>query len=103
MKSVYDIGGMPFFVVFNIEFIKTQGFSPSKNLLLLKPIALNILMLIKEVETIKPIKPLTPEQQRINTLKQQVKRSQDAVKSERQRQQVAKAQQSLMKAKAIKP
>ena len=60
-------------------------------------------MLIKEVETIKPIKPLTPEQQRINTLKQQVKRSQDAVKSERQRQQVAKAQQSLMKAKAIKP
>ena len=54
-------------------------------------------MLIKEVETIKPIKPLTPEQQRINTLKQQVKRSQDAVKSERQRQQ------NLMKAKAIKP
>ena len=60
-------------------------------------------MLIKEVETIKPIKPLTPEQQRINTLKQQVKRSQDAVKSERQRQQVAKAQQNLIKAKAIKP
>ncbi len=60
-------------------------------------------MLIKEVETIKPIKPLTPEQQRINTLKQQVKRSQDAVKSERQRQQVAKVQQRLMKAKAIKP
>ena len=60
-------------------------------------------MLIKEVETIKPIKPLTPEQQRMNTLKQQVKRSQDAVKSERQRQQVAKAQQNLIKAKAIKP
>jgi hypothetical protein len=67
---------------------------------------LNILMLIKEVTSlkpIKPIKPLTPEQQRINTLKQQVKRSQDAVKSERQRQQVAKAQQNLIKAKAIKP
>ena len=60
-------------------------------------------MLIKEVETIKPIKPLSPEQQRINTLKQQVKRSQNAVKSERQRQQVAKAQQNLIKAKAIKP
>ena len=60
-------------------------------------------MLIKEVETIKPIKPLTPEEERINTLKQQVKRSQDAVKSERQRQQVAKAQQNLIKAKAIKP
>ena len=60
-------------------------------------------MLIKEVETIKPIKPLTPEEQRINTLKQQVKRSQDAVKSERQRQQVTKAQQNLIKARAIKP
>ena len=58
-------------------------------------------MLIKEVETTKAIKPLTPEQQRINTLKQQVKRSQNAVKSERQRQQVAKAQQNLIKAKAI--
>ncbi len=60
-------------------------------------------MLIKEVTSLKPIKPQTPEEQRINTLKQQVKRSQDAVKSERQRQQVAKAQQNLIKAKAIKP
>jgi hypothetical protein len=60
-------------------------------------------MLIKEVTSLKPIKPLTPEEQRINSLKQQVKRSQDAVKSERQRQQVAKAQQNLIKSKAIKP
>ena len=60
-------------------------------------------MLIKEVTSLKPIKPLTPEEQRIKTLKQQVKRSQDAVKSERQRQRVAKAQQNLIKAKAIKP
>jgi hypothetical protein len=60
-------------------------------------------MLIKEVETIKPINPLTPEQQRIKTLKQQVKRSQEAVKSERQHQQVAKAQQNLKKAMAVKP
>jgi len=60
-------------------------------------------MLIREVTSLKPIKPLTPEEQRINTLKQQVKRSQDTVKSERQRQQVAKAQQNLIKAKAIKP
>ena len=60
-------------------------------------------MLIKEVETIKPIKPLTPEEQRINTLKQQVKRSQDAVKSERQRQRVAKAQQQLQKTRTVKP
>ena len=55
-------------------------------------------MLIKEVTTIKPIKPLTPQQQRINTLKQQVKRSQEAVKAERQRQRVAKAQSQLVKA-----
>jgi hypothetical protein len=58
-------------------------------------------MLIKEVETIKAIKPLTLQQQRINTLKQQVKRSQEAVKAERQRQQVAKAQQNLIKAMAV--
>ena len=56
-------------------------------------------MLVKEVTTIKPIKPLTPQQQRIDTLKQQVKRSQEAVKAERQRQQVAKAQQQLAKAR----
>jgi hypothetical protein len=56
-------------------------------------------MLIKEVATIKPIKPLTPQQQRIDTLKQQVKRSQEAVKAERQRQKVAKAQAQLAKAR----
>ena len=55
-------------------------------------------MLVKEVTTIKPIKPLTPQQQRISTLKQQVKRSQEAVKAERKRQQVAKAQSQLVKA-----
>jgi hypothetical protein len=56
-------------------------------------------MLVKEVTTIKPAKPLTPQQQRIDTLKQQVKRSQEAVKAERQRQRVAKAQSQLAKAK----
>ena len=55
-------------------------------------------MLIKEVATIQPTKPLTPQQQRIDTLKQQVKRSQEAVKAERQRQRVAKAQAQLVKA-----
>ena len=58
-------------------------------------------MLVKEVATIKPIQPLTPQQQRINTLKQQVKRSQEAVKAERQRQRVAKAQSQLVKAHQI--
>ena len=56
-------------------------------------------MLVKEVTTIKSTKPLTPQQQRIDTLKQQVKRSQEAVKAERQRQRVAKAQSQLAKAK----
>ena len=55
-------------------------------------------MLVKEVTTIKPTKPLTPQQQRIDTLKLQVKRSQEAVKAERQRQRVAKAQSQLVKA-----
>ncbi|WP_323484899.1 hypothetical protein [Polynucleobacter sp. AP-Nickl1-40-C4] len=84
-------------------FIKTQGFSSIKKLLLLKATQLNILMLIKEVETIKSIKPLTPQQQRIDTLKQQVKRDQEAIKAERQRQQVAKAQQQLQRVRTIKP
>lgn len=56
-------------------------------------------MLIKEVATIKPQKPLTPQQQRINALQQQAKRSQEAVKAERQRQRVAKAQAQLARAK----
>lgn len=56
-------------------------------------------MLIKEVATIKPQKPLTPQQQRINALQQQAKRSQEAVKAERQRQRVAKAQAQLVKAR----
>lgn len=55
-------------------------------------------MLVKEIATIKPMRPLTPQQQRIDTLKQQVKRSQEAVKAERQRQRVAKAQSQLVKA-----
>lgn len=56
-------------------------------------------MLIKEVTTSQPQKPLTPQQQRLDTLKQQAKSSQDAVKAERQRQQIAKAQARLTKAK----
>lgn len=54
-------------------------------------------------DEIAPVKPFSPEQQRINTLKQQVTRSQQAVKAERQRQQVAKAQKNLTKARAEKP
>ena len=60
-------------------------------------------MFVKEVATVKPRKPLTPQQQRINTLQQQVKRSQEAVKAERQRQRVAKAQAQLVRAHQITP
>ena len=99
---MFNSARVGFIVALNMGFIKKLVFSPSKKQLLLKPIQLNIYMLIKEVETIKSIKPLTPQQQRIDTLKQQVKRSQEAVKAERQRQQVAKAQQQLQKARAVK-
>ena len=45
----------------------------------------------------------TPEQQRIKAMQAQLKRAQEAVRAERQRQQVAKAQQNLTKARAVKP
>lgn len=60
-------------------------------------------MFVKEVATIKPRKPMTPQQQRIYTLQQQVKRSQEAVKAERQRQRVAKAQAQLVRAHQTTP
>lgn len=53
-------------------------------------------MRIQEVIT-KPKPPLTPDQARIEGLKAQVKRSQDAVKAERARQKVKAGQQSLAK------
>jgi hypothetical protein len=40
-------------------------------------------------------KPLTPQQQRINTLKQQVERSRQALASERERQRKDRARQRL--------
>lgn len=55
-------------------------------------------MLIKEVETIKPIKPLTPEQQRIKSLQTQKDNLGKQIKAERDRQKVTKAQQALQKA-----
>ena len=47
--------------------------------------------------TIKPIKPLTPDQARIKSMKDQVKRSQQAVKAERARQKIKAGQQQLSK------
>ena len=44
---------------------------------------------------IAPIKPLSPEQARLNSMKDRVKRDQEAVIAERARQQITKAQQNL--------
>jgi hypothetical protein len=48
-----------------------------------------------EFKTLKPQKPLNPEQARIQSLKDQAKRAQAAVKAERARQKMRSAQQSL--------
>ncbi|MFM7522849.1 MAG: hypothetical protein ACKO4M_01565 [Betaproteobacteria bacterium] len=48
--------------------------------------------------TAKPKSPLTPEQARIQALKNQAKRSQAAVKAERARQQLQSAQRAAAKA-----
>lgn len=53
-------------------------------------------MRIQEVIT-KPQAPQTPEQSRIQALKAQAKRSQNAVKIERQRQKMQSAQQAISK------
>ena len=45
--------------------------------------------------TIKPIKPLTPDQARIKSMKDQVKRAQKNVKAERARQKIKKANDEL--------
>jgi hypothetical protein len=52
-------------------------------------------MVIREITATKPP---TPEQQRIKALQAQAKRAQQAVKAERARQKIAKAQKSLVAA-----
>lgn len=49
-------------------------------------------MLIKEITTIKP---LTPQQARINSLRQAKDNASKALKAERDRQKIAKAQQTI--------
>ena len=44
---------------------------------------------------IAPIKPLNPEQARLKSMKDRVKRDQEAVKAERARQKIAAGQKSL--------
>ena len=47
---------------------------------------------------IKPKKPLTPDQLRIKSMKDQVKRAQQNVKAEKARQKIRAGQQALAKA-----
>ena len=56
-------------------------------------------MKIAEISTL----PKTPEQQRIDTLKTAKGRAADALTAERQRQQVAKAQKTLVAARQMRP
>ena len=46
-------------------------------------------------DEITPQKPLSPEQARLRSMKDRVKRDQEAVKAERARQQMHQAQQKL--------
>ena len=46
-------------------------------------------------DEIAPLKPLTPDQARLKSMKDRVKRDQEAVKAERARQQIAKAQKQI--------
>lgn len=55
-------------------------------------------MRIYEIESIKP---LTPEQSRINSLKQQKERASTALKTQRERQKKAKAAQQIQQANQV--
>ncbi|MDH6421326.1 hypothetical protein M2131_001267 [Polynucleobacter sphagniphilus] len=46
-------------------------------------------------DEIAPIKPLNPEQARLKSMKDRVKRDQEAVKAERARQQVNKGKEMM--------
>ena len=48
---------------------------------------------------IKPQKPLTPDQLRIKSMKDQVKRTQQAIKAEKARQKIKSGQDQLRKIK----
>ena len=52
-------------------------------------------MRFNEIANKLPIKPLSPEQARLKSMKDRIKRDQEAVKAERARQQITKAQQNL--------
>lgn len=53
-----------------------------------------------KIAEVSPIKPLTPERQRIKSMQTQLKRAQDAVKAEKARQAIKTNQQKLAKISA---
>ena len=55
------------------------------------------------ISTIKPIKPLSPQQARIDSLKKQKDVATKNLKAERDRQKIAKAQQQIRMATTQKP
>ena len=46
---------------------------------------------------IAPVKPLTPEQARLKSMKDRVKQGQEAIKAERARQKIKAGQEALIK------
>jgi len=52
-------------------------------------------MLVKEVATIKPIQPLSPQQQRIKSLQTQKDNLSKQIKAERERQKIVKQSTKL--------
>ena len=52
-------------------------------------------MRFNEIALAQPTKPMSPEQARLKSMKDRVKRDQEAVKAERARQKIASAQKSL--------
>jgi hypothetical protein len=50
-----------------------------------------------------PTKPPTPQQSRLNSLKQRAEIAKQAVGAERKAQQIARAQQRIQKLNSIKP
>ena len=65
------------------------------------PLFDDVVAAFENIKTIKPIKPIkpaaTPEQSRINMLKQNKQRADTALKSERDRQRVVRAQKTLFR------
>jgi hypothetical protein len=54
-----------------------------------------------KISEIAPKKPLTPDQARIKSMRDRVKRDQETVKAERARQKIKKGQEELTKASSF--